>query len=298
MAPREHNRPETWERIAVQNLTWQGAEPRRIATFTHNGVSETATFRTALADRMDLRAISDWVLRPRLLKLPGIAEVIVMGGDVKQYQVLVDPAMLQEYSVSLQDVEAALKANNLNTSGGFLEEGQSERPVRIIGRLGPLPSEVVEDLRKVPIKMLANRAVLLGQVASIREGPAPKRGDASVDGNPGVVMTIVKQPHADTRKLTAEVKAALRDVESNLPADVVINTDLFQLKSFIDRGIYYVEEALVIGAVLVVFVLFLFLLNLRTTFITLTAIPLSLVITTLVFRLIGTLTRATYRSTS
>ena len=122
------------------------------------------------------------------------------------------------------------------------------------------------------------------------EGPAPKRGDASVDGNPGVVITIVKQPHADTRKLTDEVKAALRESEATLPADIVINTDLFQLKSFIDRGIYYVEEALVIGAVLVVIVLFLFLLNLRTTFITLTAIPLSLVITTLVFRLIGAIT--------
>ena len=91
---------------------------------------------------MDLRTTSDWVLRPRLLKLPGIAEVIIMGGDIKQYQVLVDPAKLQEYNVSLQEIEAAIKANNLNTSGGFLEEGQTERPVRVIGRLGPLPQQV------------------------------------------------------------------------------------------------------------------------------------------------------------
>ena len=132
--------------------------------------------------------------------------------------------------------------------------------------------------------------MLLEQVARVEEGPAPKRGDASVDGHPGVVITIVKQPHADTRKLTDEVKAALRETEAALPADVVINTDLFQLKNFIDRGIYNVGEALVIGAVLVLIVLFLFLLNFRTTFITLTAIPLSLVITTLVFRLIGLLT--------
>src|SRR5262249_46228324 len=125
----------------------------------------------------------------------------------------------------------------------------------------------------------------LGQVARIEEGPAPKRGDASIDGHPGVVITVVKQPHADTRKLTDEVKAALREVGGTLPADVAINTDLFQLKSFIDRGIYYVEEALVIGAVLVVIVLYLFLLNVRTTFITVTAIPLSLVLTALVFRL-------------
>lgn len=138
--------------------------------------------------------------------------------------------------------------------------------------------------------MNRDRAVTLGHVAQVIEGPAPKRGDASIDGHAGVVITLVKQPHADTRKLTDDVKKALEDTEAALPADIVVNTDLFQLKDFIDRGIYYVEEALVIGAVLVVIVLFLFLLNLRTTFITLTAIPLSLVITTLVFRLVGKLT--------
>jgi HME family heavy-metal exporter len=241
---------------------------------------------------MDMRTTADWLIRPRLLKLPGIAEVIVMGGDKKQYQVLVDPDKLLEYDVSLQQVEAAIRANNLNTSGGFLEEDQSERPVRVIARLGPLSEKVVDDLRKVPVKVNSDRAVLLGQVARIEEGPAPKRGDASIDGFSGVVITIVKQPHADTRKLTDEVKAALLEVEASLPAEVVVNTDLFQLKSFIDRGIYYVGEALAIGAVLVVIVLFLFLVNLRTTVITLTAIPLSLVLTTLVFRLVGWLTGA------
>jgi CzcA family heavy metal efflux pump len=288
--PREHDNLPTWNKIAFENLAWQGTEPRVTASFLLNGRPHSATFRTPLEERMDLRTISDWIIRPRLLKLPGVAEVIVMGGDIKQYQVLVDPAKLQEYNVSLQEIEAAIKANNLNTSGGFLEEGQTERPVRVIARLGPLPQQVVDDLLKVPVKLNADRAVLLRHVATIQEGPAPKRGDASVDGNPGVVVTIVKQPHADTRQLTDQIKAAVRDTEATLPADVVINTDLFQLKGFIDRGIYYVEEALVIGAVLVVIVLFLFLLNIRTTFITLTAIPLSLVITTLVFRLIGTIT--------
>jgi CzcA family heavy metal efflux pump len=288
--PRERNQPKTWEKTNVQSLTWEGDQSGRTASFVYNGRPYSVTFRTPLEQRMDLRIISDWVIRPRLLKLRGIAEVLNIGGDVKEYQVLVDPTKLQEYNVSLQEIEAAIKANNLNTSGGFLEEGQTERPVRIIGRLGPLPEEVVDDLLKVPVKMIADRAVLLGQLATVQEGPAPKRGDASIDGNPGVVITIVKQPHADTRKLTDQVKGALRDVEATLPADLVINTDLFQLKRFIDRGIYYVEEALVIGAVLVVIVLFLFLLNIRTTFITLTAIPLSLVITTLAFRLIGMLT--------
>src|SRR5262245_10517185 len=287
--PRTRNDLNTWEQVRVNGIAWDPSSDR-MATFTWSSQSHSVTFRSPLEERMDLRTTADWLIRPRLLKLPGIAEVIVMGGDKKQYQVLVDPDKLQEYDVSLQQVEAAIKANNLNTSGGFLEEEQTERPVRVIARLGPLPEKVVADLRTVPVKMNADRAVVLGNVARIEEGPAPKRGDASIDGNAGVVITIVKQPHADTRKLTDEVKAALREVESTLPADVVVNTGLFQLKGFIDRGIYYVEEALAHGAILVVIVLFLFLLNLRTTFITLTAIPLSLVVTTLVFRLLSTIT--------
>ena len=288
--PRERNRPEAWERVGVQDVAWGGDTPGRTVTFLYGGRSHAATFRTPLEERMDLRTTVDWLIRPGLLKLPGIAEVIVMGGDRKQYQVLVDPDKLQEYNVSLQDIEAAIKANNLNASGGFIEEGQSERPVRVIARLGPLPEKVVSGLKMVVVKVNPDRPVLLGHVAEIVEGPAPKRGDASIDGSPGVVLTIVKQPHADTRKLTDDVKAALREAEASLPADVVVNTELFQLKSFIDRGIYYVEEALVIGAVLVVIVLFLFLLNFRTTFITLTALPLSLVMTTLVFHLISAVT--------
>jgi HME family heavy-metal exporter len=285
--PRSRNDLNSWDRVHVENADW---DESRAVTFAFHGRSYAVRFLNPLEERMDLRTTADWLIRPRLLKLPGIAEVIVMGGDKKQYQVLVDPDKLQEYDVSLQQVEAAIKANNLNTSGGFLEEDQTERPVRVIARLGPLSEKVVDDLRKVPVKMNADRAVLLGHVARIEEGPAPKRGDASIDGHAGVVITIVKQPHADTRKLTDDVKAALREAQAALPADVVVNTDLFQLKSFIDRGIYYVEEALVIGAVLVVIVLLLFLVNLRTTFITLMAIPLSLVITTLVFRLVGVLT--------
>ncbi len=288
--PRPRNDPAAWKKIDIENPVWSESPPRREVTFGLNGRSVDVVFRSPLEERMDLRTTADWLIRPQLLKISGIAEVIVMGGDKKQYQVLVDPDRLQEYDVSLQQVEEAIRSNNLNASGGFLVEGQSERSVRVIARLGPLSEQVLEHLRKTPVKMNADRAVLLRHVAQIVEGPAPKRGDASIDGNPGAVITIVKQPHADTRKLTDEVKAALRDAEAGLPADVVINTDLFQLKNFIDRGVYYVEEALAIGAILVVVVLFLFLLNLRTTFITLTAIPLSLVITTLVFRAIGIVT--------
>jgi CzcA family heavy metal efflux pump len=286
--PVPRNQPEQWQRQKADSVTWNAN--RTEASIRHQGRTHLVRFRSPLEERMDLRGVADWIIRPRLLKMLGIAEVIVMGGDKKQYQVLVDPEKLDEYGVSLHDVESAIRSNNLNASGGFLDEGQIERPVRVLGRLGPAPERVVEELLLATVKSSGDRPVLLKQVARVEPGPAAKRGDASIDGNPGVIITLVKQPHSDTRKLTTDVKAAIREMEATLPADLVANTDLFQLKSFIDRGIYYVEEALIVGAALVVIVLFLFLLNLRTTFITLTAIPLSLVVTTLVFRLVGMLT--------
>jgi HME family heavy-metal exporter len=146
---------------------------------------------------------------------------------------------------------------------------------------------VLQDLRKIPVREYKNRPVLLENVARVAEGPQAKRGDGAVNGESGVVFTIAKQPHIDTRNLTTKLAEAFTKVESSLPADIVINSDLFRLRNFIDRGIFNVGEALVIGAVLVLIILFLFLLNFRTTFITLTAIPLSLVITTLVFRMLG-----------
>ncbi|MCH9003327.1 MAG: efflux RND transporter permease subunit, partial [Planctomycetes bacterium] len=227
------------------------------------------------------------VIRPRILKVTGVAEVFQMGADRKQYQILVDPTALLEYDVTLQDVKRALQESNINTSGGFAVTGETERPIRILGRLGPDSRVVLEDLRKVPVKVNPRRTILLGQVARVVEGPQLKRGDGSINGRPGVVFTIVKQPHVDTRALTDSIETAFQEVEASLPADIIINSELFRLKNFIDRGVFNVGEALVIGAVLVIIILFLFLLNFRTTFITLTAIPLSLVITTLVFRLIG-----------
>jgi HME family heavy-metal exporter len=285
----------TWEQVPTERVVWDAPPPRdeereRHVQVVSKGQTHEVILRTRLQQQMDLRATADWVIRPRLLQVPGIAEVLVMGGDRKQYQVLVDPNALLEFDVTLQQVEQAVKDNNLNASGGFTFEGQKERPIRVIGRLGPQTPKVADDLRKVPIKAHAHRNILLSQVARIEEGPEPKRGDGSINGSPGVVITVVKQPHTDTRGLTDNIKAALRTAGEALPADYVINTDLFQLRGFIDRGIYYVGEALVLGAGLVILILFLFLLNFRTTFITLTAIPLSLAVTTLVFRLIGMLT--------
>ena len=245
---------------------------------------------TAIEQSMQLRTIADWVVRPRLLQVPGAAEVFIQGGDRKQYQVLIDPPALLEHGVSLHDVHEALAQSNLNTTGGYAVTGESERPVRVIGRVGPESKQVLEDLRKVPIKRSAKRTLLLENVARIAEGPEFKRGDGAVNGLPGIVFTIAKQPHVDTRRITDELADAMAELEASLPADIEIDSELFRLKNFIDRGVFNVGEALVIGALLVIAVLFLFLLNFRTTLITLTAIPLSVVVTTLVFRLISYLT--------
>lgn len=301
--PVDRHRVETWKTVVVDEVTWHAAEPMNdpsgdddnpefhlSATIVIDGKPHDVRFPSKAERHMSLRTTADWVVRPRILKVTGVAEAFLLGGDKKQYQVLIDPAALLEYGVTLQEVEEALKQSNINTSGGFAVQGETERPIRVLGRLGPDEFRVLEDLRKIPVKNHADRSILLSQVAQIVEGPQFKRGDGSVNGHPGVVFTVVKQPHVDTRSLTDSLEVAFAEAEASLPADIIINSELFRLKNFIDRGIFNVGEALVIGAVLVVIILFLFLLNFRTTFITLTAIPLSLVITTLVFRIWGYIT--------
>ncbi len=288
--PVDRHRLDSWEQVTVDSIKWAEGVDEHRAALTIAGRQHDVEFPSHLSQQMALRTIADWVIRPRLLKVTGVAEVFIQGGDRKQYQVLIDPAALLEYDVTLHEVEQALKESNINTSGGFAVQGETERPIRVLGRLGPDARLVLEDLRRIPIKVHQDRSVLLSQVAQVVEGPQFKRGDGSANGRAGVVFTIVKQPHVDTRALTDRMAEALNEAEASLPADILINSELFRLKNFIDRGIFNVGEALMIGAVLVLIILFLFLLNFRTTFITLTAIPLSLVITTLVFRLIGYLT--------
>lgn len=296
--PNDRHHPETWDAVPIEQLTWhttdlQGTEQEageRSASLKLDGKEYDVHFPTEASRQLALRTLADWVIRPRLLKVTGVAEAFLLGGGKKQFQVLIDPSALLEYGVTLQEVNQALKESNINTSGGFAIRGETEQPIRVLGRLGPDSHVVLDDLRKVPVKSHSERSILLGQVARIVEGPQLKRGDGSVNGEQGVVFTIVKQPHIDTRDLTNRLETALKESEAALSADIIINSDLFRLKNFIDRGIFNVGEALVIGAVLVLIILFLFLLNFRTTFITLTAIPLSLVTTTLVFRLISMVT--------
>ena len=231
---------------------------------------------------LELRTLADWVIRQRLLTVPGVAQVVVMGGGRKQFQVLVDPDLMLQFGVSLHEVEQAVRASNSNATGGYLVNGGSELLVRSLGRL-----KTVDDLKAVVVKAVEDRPVVLSQVARVLVGTQQKRGDASINGKPAVLLVISKQPGEDTRRLTNDVLAVLDSIESSISTDIQITPDLYQQKTFIDLSIRNVAEALRDGAVLVVVVLFLFLLNVRTTFITLTAIPLSIMITAIIFHMLG-----------
>lgn len=298
--PADRRNHASWETVPLVGASWRppSADGSRTVWVSVGGKAREITFPSELQRQLALRTLADWVVRPRLLKISGIAQIIAMGGGRKQYQVLVDPVKLSEYGVTLQEVEDALRANNVNHTGGYSVAGGTEMPIRVIGRLGPDPQQVVADLRIISVKppekqdpgKPLGRPVLLKDVARVTEGAQLKRGDSTINGFPAVVLTVSKQPYVDTRALTDSVKDALRDVEASLPPDVVVETDLYQIRDFIDRGVFNVGEALVIGAGLVLVILFLFLLNFRTTFISLTAIPLSLVITVLVFKFVGLIT--------
>ena len=231
---------------------------------------------------IEVRTLADWVVRQRLLTIPGVAQVITMGGGRMQFQVLVNPDSLLKYGVTLEDVEQAVSSSNSNATGGYLDEGGRELLVRSLGRI-----QSINDLESVVVKSNTERSVLLGQVARVVEGAQVKRGDAAVNGEPAVMLIIAKQPGADTRLLTDLITRALDELKPSLPDDIRINPALYQQKTFIDLSVANVIEALRDGGILVVVILFLFLLNFRTTFITLTAIPLSIVVTGLVFHALG-----------
>ena len=238
--------------------------------------------------QLELRTLADWAVRQRLLTIKGVSQVIVMGGQRKQFQVLVDPDLLLRYGVTLHEVKTALEESNQNTAGGYLDEqGPSEFLVRSLGRV-----KTVGEIGDIVVKHRALQSITLSQVARIVEGAQVKRGDCSAfardasgtfTGGPAVVLTILKQPQGDTRAVTELVTKALKEMKPSLPKDVRILPGLYQQKEFIDLAIENVATALRNGAILVVIILFLFLMNVRTTLITLTAIPLSIVTTALVF---------------
>lgn len=230
----------------------------------------------------ELRTLADFTIRRRLMSIKGISQVIPIGGERLQYQVLISSAKLKQFNLTIDDLDKALQLTNQNTTGNFYNQYGSEVLIRNVGRAHNL-----DDLKNTVVANRQGFPVLLSQVAEVKFGAALKRGDASINGKPSVILTVEKQPAFSTVALTDEVEKALAELQTSLPKDVKLNAKIFQQRNFIEAALTNVEEALRDGFILVVIILFLFLLNFRTTIITLTAIPLSLIITAIIFKLFG-----------
>ncbi len=232
---------------------------------------------------IDLRTLADWTIRPRLLATGGVAQVSVMGGDLKEYQILLDPAKMSALGVTLTEVREATTGMNQNAAGGTLYEYGNEYIIR-----GMLSSAEAEQIAKAPVVTSDGRALMLSDIATVGIGAKePRMGLASHDGKAAVMLTVTKQPNASTLELTDKVDAALEDLRSELPADVRLSTDIYRQERFINSSISNVKEALIEGGVFVVIILFIFLMNIRTTVISLVTIPLSLVMSILTLKVMG-----------
>ncbi len=232
----------------------------------------------------DLRTIADWSIRPRLLSTGGVAQVAVMGGDIKEYQILMDPGKMRRHGVSMDEVIYAVKGMNQNASGGTLYEYGNEYIVR-----GLLSTNDIDELKKAVVKTSKNGLpITLDAVADVRIGPkTPVLGVASNDGKPAVLLTVTKQPNTNTLALTGRLDNALDELKANLPADVKVNSQIFRQSRFIESSLDNVKQSLIEGAIFVIIVLFIFLMNWRTTVISLVSIPLSIVASLLAIRWMG-----------
>ena len=228
---------------------------------------------------MELRTIADFNLRRRLMSVKGVSQVIPIGGERMQYQVLISPSKMRQFNISIDDVDAALQLTNQNTTGGFFNNAGSEVLIRNIARTND-----INEIGNTVIRSKNGVVLALNQVAEVKLGGGIKRGEGSFNGKPAVILSIEKQPTASTVTLTEDLLAAIQQIQVTLPPDIKIHTDVFQQRNFIVNSIRNVELALRDGFILVIIILFLFLLNFRTTIITLTAIPLSLIITAIVFK--------------
>lgn len=232
---------------------------------------------------LHVREIADWTIRPRLLSISGVANVAVMGGDEKEYQVLLHPEKLRHHSVSVQDILDAVEEMNQNVSGGTLYEYGNEYLIR-----GVVSTNNVEELGQTVVKSVDGVPVLLNQLADVEIGSkTPKTGVASNNAKPAVLLTVTKQPNVSTEKLTAQIEAAFDDIQKTIPSGIVVDRQIFRQLRFIDASISNIKEALIEGAIFVIIVLFIFLMNWRTTVISLVTIPLALLVSIIVLHLMG-----------
>ncbi len=233
---------------------------------------------------LDLRTIADWTIRPRLLSTGGVAQVAVIGGDIKEYQILLDPARMKHYGIGLNQVLAVCRQMNQNANGGVLYEYSNEYIIR-----GVLSTAKAEEIAKGVVALTPDQTpILLEDIATVKVGgKSPKLGLASEKGKPAVLITVTKQPNTSTLELTEKLDGIVAELQKNMPADVHISTDIFRQSRFIDSSITNVKNSLFEGSFFVVVVLFLFLMNVRTTLISLVALPLSLLVSILTLHYMG-----------
>lgn len=231
----------------------------------------------------DLRTLADWTFRPRLLSLGGVAQVTVIGGDIKEYQIKLSPEKMKHYDVSLQEVISATESMNRNSTGGVLYEYGNEYIIR-----GLLSTDDIDGIGRAVVRMQGDVPITLNNIAEIAVGPkAPVLGVASHRGKPAVLMTVTKQPDASTALLTEKLDKAVEDLKLQIPSDVNVSTDIFRQQKFIDSSIDNIKKSLYEGALFVIIVLFFFLMNVRTTLISLVTIPLSLLVSVLTLKFMG-----------
>jgi len=231
---------------------------------------------------LDLHTIASWTIRPLLLSIGGVAEVSYIGGEDKEYQILANPLQMKHYNVSLDELLTACNELNTNVAGGFIEEYGNKYPV-----VGRARTSNPYDIASTVIKTANGYPITIADVATVKVGAAPKEGDGSYRGTDAVIVTVTKQPNVNTLKLTQKIKDALADLQGTLPADVQIHTDIFEQATFINTSINNVKKALIEGAILIVVVLMIFLMNYRTTIITVVAIPISILVTLVTLRWLG-----------
>lgn len=231
---------------------------------------------------MELRTIAEWNLRPRLLSVGGVAQVTTIGGEFKEYQILMNPELMKYYNVSLSELIESCKGMNENATGGFIEQHGNQYMVR-----GIIRTKDVEEIGNAVVKMADNHPIKISDIAKVKIGSAPKIGDASYKNEKAVILSITKQPNVNTIELTEKVNESLADIQKNIGGDVEFHTDIYNQSEFIEVSINNVKKALFEGSFFVIIILFLFLMNYRTTVISLLAIPLSLLVSIIVLKALG-----------